>query len=101
MHNKVTSRCYNNNFLIEFQSFVHLSIHRVHLLTSEPVPAGCTMTTVGATCEVHLMLRGMVDADKEVARLEEKIEKLNSQVDKLKKAMSIDGYEEKVYKGVL
>ena len=54
------------------------------------------MTTVGATCEVHLMLRGMVDAEKEVARLQEKIEKLNLQVDKLKKAMSIDGYEEKV-----
>lgn len=80
---------------------MHILMYRVHLLTSEPVPTGCTMTTVGATCEVHLMLRGMVDADKEVARLEEKIEKLNSQVDKLKKAMSIDGYEEKVYKGVL
>ena len=54
------------------------------------------MTTVGATCEVHLMLRGMVDAEKEVARLQEKIEKLNLQTDKLRKAMSIDGYEEKV-----
>ena len=54
------------------------------------------MTTVGATCEVHLMLRGMVDAEKEVARLQEKIEKLNLQVDKLRKAMNIDGYEEKV-----
>lgn len=42
------------------------------------------------------MLRGMVDAEKEVARLQEKIEKLNLQVDKLRKAMSIDGYEEKV-----
>ena len=69
---------------------------RVHLLTSEPVPSGCTMSTVGATCEVHLMLRGMVDAEKEVARLEEKIQKLDIQADKLKKTTSIEGYEDKV-----
>lgn len=69
---------------------------RVHLLRSEPVPSGCTMSTVGATCEVHLMLRGMVDAEKEVARLVEKIQKLDIQGDKLKKITSIDGYEEKV-----
>ena len=68
----------------------------MHLLTSEPVLSGCTMSTVGATCEVHLMLRGMVDAEKEVARLEEKIQKLNGQVDKIKKTMSIEGYEDKV-----
>ena len=54
------------------------------------------MSTVGATCEVHLMLRGMVDAEKEVARLEEKIQKLNGQVDKIKKTMNIKGYEDKV-----
>ena len=65
-------------------------------MTSEPVPSGCTMSTVGATCEVHLMLRGMVDADKEVARLEEKTQKLDAQVDKLKKTMSVEGYEDKV-----
>ena len=54
------------------------------------------MTTVGATCEVHLMLKGMVDAEKEVSKLEEKITKLDAQIGKLKKAMSIEGYEEKV-----
>ena len=54
------------------------------------------MSTVGATCEVHLMLRGVVDAEKEVVRLEEKIQKLDGQVDKIKKTMSIEGYEDKV-----
>ena len=42
------------------------------------------------------MLRGMVDAEKEVARLDDKIQKLDGQAEKLKKAMSIDGYEDKV-----
>ena len=43
------------------------------------------------------MLRGMVDAEKEVAKLDDKIQKLDGQVEKLKKAMSIDGYEDKVH----
>ena len=66
------------------------------MLTSEPVPGGCTMTTVGASCEVHLMLRGLVDAEKEIVRLDEKIEKLDGQIAKIKKGMSIENYEEKV-----
>ncbi len=65
-------------------------------MTSEPVPDGCTMATVGASCEVHLMLRGMVDVGKEVAKLEDKTEKLNGQIAKLKKTMSIENYKEKV-----
>ena len=66
------------------------------MLTSEPVPGGCTMTTVGASCEVHLMLRGLVDAEKEIVRLDEKIEKLDGQIAKIKKGMSIENYKEKV-----
>ena len=54
------------------------------------------MTTVGASCEVHLMLRGMVDVGKEVSRLDDKIEKLNAQIAKVKKMMDIENYEEKV-----
>ena len=54
------------------------------------------MATVGASCEVHLMLRGMVDVAKEVARLEDKIDKLDGQIAKMKKSMTIDNYEEKV-----
>jgi len=47
-------------------------------------------------CEVHLMLRGMVNAEKEVARLVETIQKFDLQGDKLKKTMNIEGYEDKV-----
>ena len=66
------------------------------MLTSEPIPGGCTMATVGASCEVHLMLHGMVDVGKEVSRLEEKIEKLNGQISKMKESMSIENYEDRV-----
>lgn len=42
------------------------------------------------------MLRGMVNAEKEVARLVEKIQKFGLQGDKFKKTMNIEGYEDKV-----
>lgn len=55
------------------------------------------MTTVGANCEVHLMLRGMVpDVDKEIARLENKIGKLDAQIATSTQKMNIENYEEKV-----
>ena len=40
------------------------------------------MITVGASCEIHLMLRGLVDVPREVARLEDKIASLNGQIAK-------------------
>ncbi len=54
------------------------------------------MATVGHQCEVHLLLRGLVDVPKEMARLEDKISKLSSQLEKLAVTTSIEGYEEKV-----
>ena len=57
------------------------------------------MATVGHNCEVHLMLRGMVDAKKEIGKLEEKIAKIDSQLENLEGMKSIEGYEEKVCVG--
>ena len=86
------------------------------------------MTTVGASVQVHLQLKGLVDIDKEVSlslatirrkitslsfsvslsflflplsvvkvsKLEEKIRKIDSQLEKLVKQEQVDGYEEKV-----
>ncbi len=70
------------------------------MVTSEPIPEGCTMATVGAHCEVHLMLRGMVDVEKEISRLQQKIDKLDGQISKLKKTMSIENYENKVRQNI-
>lgn len=54
------------------------------------------MATVGHQCEVHLLVKGLVDPPKEMARLEEKISRLSSQLEKLSVAMSKERYEEKV-----
>ena len=69
-------------------------------LTSDPAPSGCTMATVGHSCEVHLLLRGLVDVEKEVSKIEEKIGKLDDQLEKLMKSMSIKDYEDKVCESV-
>ena len=54
------------------------------------------MQTVGDKCEVHMMLRGLVDVPREISRLQEKITKLSMQLDKLQTAMAAEGYEAKV-----
>ena len=36
------------------------------LMGEEVVPGGCTMTTVGSSCQIHLQLRGLVDIVREV-----------------------------------
>ena len=51
---------------------------------------------MGHQCEVHLLLRGLVDVGKEVARLEDNITKLSSQLEKMAETVSIENYEEKV-----
>ena len=64
-------------------------------ITSQP-PAGCAIVTVSDKCSAHLMLKGLIDPAKEVEKLSKKKSGLESQLDKLKKATSIKGYEEKV-----
>lgn len=41
----------------------------VHCVEDGVVPTGCTMVTVGHSCEVHLLLKGLVDPHKEIERL--------------------------------
>jgi valyl-tRNA synthetase len=60
------------------------------------VPGGCTMTTVGASCQVHLQLKGLVDIAREVSKLEERISKIDTQLAKLRQQEQVEGYEEKV-----
>ena len=68
----------------------------VQIILGKDTPAGCTMQTVGDKCEVHVMLRGLVDTAREISRLQEKISKLSLQLDKLQTAMGTEGYEQKV-----
>lgn len=59
-------------------------------------PSGCAILTINAQCEVHLMLKGIIEADKEIGKLEKKRDQLKQTVAKLKQKMSIEDYENKV-----
>lgn len=58
-------------------------------------PQGCAMNTVGAF-EAHLLLKGIVDVEKERERLSKKQSLLQSSLERLKESMTLPGYEDKV-----
>lgn len=68
----------------------------VQTTVEKPPPEGCAVMTVSTKCEVHMLLKGLIDVGKEVSRLEDKSEKLKSQLDKLQKAKAMPDYSSKV-----
>jgi valyl-tRNA synthetase len=63
-------------------------------------PSGCAILTINAQCEVHLLLKGVIEADKEIGKLEKKRSQLEQTITGLKKKMAVEGYETKVPESV-
>lgn len=63
---------------------------------AERPPTGSAILTVSAQCEVHLVLRGLIDADKELAKLQKKRDQLVQTVAKLNASMAAADYGVKV-----
>ncbi|KAH8325147.1 hypothetical protein KR074_003395 [Drosophila pseudoananassae] len=59
-------------------------------------PPGCAILTVTGQCEVHLLLKGLVEADKEIAKLQKKRDQLVQTVGKLTQASQAADYATKV-----
>ncbi|XP_076436841.1 valine--tRNA ligase-like [Babylonia areolata] len=68
----------------------------VHFLCQVAPPAGCAMLTVSAHCEAHVMLKGVINVEKEVGKLQTKKETLNKQLKKLQDAAATPTYLTKV-----
>lgn len=62
----------------------------------EKPPVGCAILTVTGQCEVHLLLKGLIQVDKELQKLEKKKAQLEQTVEKLKKATEASDYATKV-----
>ncbi|XP_067129943.1 valine--tRNA ligase [Centruroides vittatus] len=60
------------------------------------IPEGCVPVLISNKCEANLLLKGTVDFAKEIERLEQKKEKLQSQLVKSKTLYSSSDYESKV-----
>lgn len=58
--------------------------------------AGCAILPVTGQCEVHLLLKGLIQADKELQKLDKKRTQLNQTLDKLNQAMNASDYTTKV-----
>ena len=59
-------------------------------------PAGSAVATVNDKVAAFVVLKGLVDAEKEIAKLEKKMEEMAKTLSKLRDAAAASGYEEKV-----
>uniref|UniRef100_A0A672MX66 Valine--tRNA ligase n=1 Tax=Sinocyclocheilus grahami TaxID=75366 RepID=A0A672MX66_SINGR len=60
------------------------------------IPQGCGVAIASDKCTVHLMLKGLIDLEKEVTKLTAKKGELEKQMEKMKEKMAKNDYKEKV-----
>ncbi|XP_073703897.1 valine--tRNA ligase [Garra rufa] len=60
------------------------------------IPQGCAVAIASDKCTVHLMLKGLIDLEKEVTKLAAKQGELEKQMEKVKEMMAKNDYKEKV-----
>ena len=60
------------------------------------MPSGCAIVPVSDNCEAYLMLKGALDVEKEIQRLEVKKEKAQGALKKLSLTMEAADYKKKV-----
>ncbi|XP_067865092.1 valine--tRNA ligase, mitochondrial [Heterodontus francisci] len=66
------------------------------LTTGRSAPAGCAIAVVDQHCQVHLLLKGVVEPQKELEKLAAKQRRIGVQLSAAISSMQIPGYEEKV-----
>lgn len=59
-------------------------------------PVGCAILTVSGQCEIHLMLKGLIEIDKELGKMQKKKEQLEGTIQKLEQSMAAADYAVKV-----
>jgi valyl-tRNA synthetase len=60
------------------------------------VPHGCAFSTLSDKCKLYVMLKGIIDVDKEELKLNKKKETLGKQIEALRKEMNTSNYETRV-----
>ncbi|TNN02795.1 hypothetical protein fugu_010282 [Takifugu bimaculatus] len=68
----------------------------VPLMAPQPAPEGCAVAIASDRCTVNMMLKGLIDVEKEVAKLMGKKTDLEKQIEKLSEKISKGDYKEKV-----
>jgi valyl-tRNA synthetase len=68
--------------------------------SNQTPPVGCALSTLSDKCKLFILLKGIIDIDKEEVKLNKKKDLLNKQVESLKKEMSSANYETRVPEAV-
>lgn len=66
------------------------------LYFDEQPPIGCAILPVTGQCEVHLLLKGLIQVDKELQKLEKKQTQLTQAIDRLNQTINAADYTTKV-----
>jgi valyl-tRNA synthetase len=83
----------------ETQSIITLAkgVSEVKVLQgTDELPHGCALNTVTEEINVHLLVKGQVDIDAEVQKLQKKIANVDKSKHGLVKKMNVPDYENKV-----
>uniref|UniRef100_A0A8P4KK08 Valine--tRNA ligase n=1 Tax=Dicentrarchus labrax TaxID=13489 RepID=A0A8P4KK08_DICLA len=101
-HNKLNIKCIDSataslvqKYSLQIQTLSY-SQAIIPLTANQPVPEGCAVAIASDRCTVNLMLKGIIDVEKEVAKLMTKKGDLEKQMEKLTEKMSKSDYKEKV-----
>ncbi|KAI9098772.1 tRNA synthetases class I-domain-containing protein [Phlyctochytrium arcticum] len=68
----------------------------VKVLESEPVPVGCAVQSLSQDVSVNLLVKGFVDFDSELSKIDKKKSKASDNLLAYQKKISIEGYAERV-----
>ncbi|XP_057691094.1 valine--tRNA ligase [Corythoichthys intestinalis] len=68
----------------------------VPLSAEQPAPSGCAVAIASDRCTVNLMIKGLIDVDKELSKLQAKKGDLDKMMEKLQEKMAKIDYKEKV-----
>jgi valyl-tRNA synthetase len=72
----------------------------VFLNSQEQAPVGCAFSVLSDKCKLYILLKGIIDIDKEEAKLGKKKELLNQQIESLRKEQAKENYETRVPEAV-
>ncbi|XP_034943324.1 valine--tRNA ligase isoform X3 [Chelonus insularis] len=77
-----------------YYTFIETLAHSKIIESAAPV--GCAILTITDKVQVHLLLKGLIDPQKELEKLSKKEEQLVGVIQKLKQSMATDDYASKV-----
>lgn len=101
--NKIKTEAYvvcqdlsSNDILKKFSADLSTTAFCSKIEFDSTPPIGCAILTVSGQCEIHLMLKGLIEIDKELAKLQKKKEQLEVTILKLDQSIAAADYAVKV-----